>query len=331
MYGRRQVPPTWRHLLLIHRYASKPPGHAGFGKPRQMFNQPELLPISRLLAETGATDIVINGHEHAALLIGGKWRSVESGFVDETSVAAAARLLISLGGRQIDQAHPWANVDIDGKLRVHAILASAINSKTHISIRVHAARSVALEQLVQVGMVAHSQAATLRKILARRESFIISGAAGVGKTTLLRALLSEAAVERVITIEDVAELNLNSATCVHLVSRSANVEGAGEVSMQQLLIESLRMRPDRIAVGEIRSAELLTWLQAINTGHCASATIHANSIDEVADRMVGIAIASGLLASDVERLIAQSVDWLIHISSHDAKRSIEIRRNRERS
>jgi len=296
-----------------------------------MFNQSELVPISRMLAETGVTDLVINGHDHAALLIGGKWRAVESGFADEESVAAAARLLIAVGGRQIDQSHPWANVDIEGKLRVHAILASAVNAKTHVSIRVHAGRKVALDQLVQVAMLSQRQAEILREILSSRESFIISGAAGVGKTTLLRAMLAEVAGERIITIEDVSELNLQSPACVHLVSRSANVEGAGEISLQQLLVESLRMRPDRIAVGEIRSIELLTLLQAVNTGHCAAATIHANSIDEVADRLVGIAIASGLAAAGVERLMAKSVDWFIHISSTGAKRSIEIRRNRERS
>ena len=294
-----------------------------------MFTQPELAPISRMLTETGVTDLVINGFDSAAVLVGGSWRRVESGFTDESEVDQAARLLISLGGRQIDMARPFGNVDIGGKLRVHALLASAVNPKTHISIRVHAAREVALEQLAKVGMVSIQQLELLRRILASGESFLISGSAGAGKTTLLRAMLVELAIERIITIEDVAELCLPSTVCVSLVARTANVEGRGEITLQQLLTESLRMRPDRIVVGELRGAELLVLLQAINTGHSAAATIHANPVSQVGQRLESIALANSVSADAAIRLFANSIDWLIHISISGARRSIEIRRNRE--
>lgn len=294
-----------------------------------MFTQPELQPISRMLAEPGVSDLVINGFDHAEVLIGSSWRKVDSGFADSESVDAAARSLIAIGGRQIDLAHPFANVDIGGKLRVHALLASAVNSKTHISIRVHAARQVALEQLTQIKMISTSQLTMLRSMLFNRESFLISGAAGSGKTTFLRAMLCEVASERIITIEDVAELQLESASCVSLCSREPNVEGKGQITLQQLLIESLRMRPDRIVIGEVRSAELITLMQAINTGHCASATIHANSANQVRNRISGIAVASGFNAADTWQQFANSVDWLIHIKNRSGTRSVEIRRINE--
>ena len=294
-----------------------------------MFTQPELAPISRMLAETGVTDLVINGFDSAAVLVGGSWRRVESGFGNESEVDQAARLLISIGGRQVDLARPFGNVDIDGKLRVHVLLASAVNPKTHISIRVHAAREVALEQLAKVGMISIQQLAQLRQILASGESFLISGSAGAGKTTLLRAMLVELTHERIITIEDLAELCLPSTDCVSLVARTANVEGRGEITLQHLLTESLRMRPDRIVVGELRAGELLVLLQAINTGHSAAATIHANSISQVRQRLESIALANSVSAEAANALFANSIDWLIHISVSDARRSIEIRCNRE--
>ena len=322
-------PQTCRPFLLIHRFRLFWPQWLKFGKSEQMFTQPELAPISRMLAETGVTDLVINGFDSAAVLVGGSWLRVESGFGDESEVDQVARLLIALGGRQVDMSKPFGNVDIGGRFRVHALLASAVNPKTHISIRVHAARAVALDQLAEIGMVTFQQLEQLRQILRSGESFLISGSAGAGKTTLLRAMLVELANQRIITIEDVAELCLPSNDCVSLVARSANVEGRGEINLQQLLIESLRMRPDRIVVGELRGAELVVLMQAINTGHSAAATIHANSISQVAQRVESVALANSVSAEAANRLFCNSIDWLIHVSVSGSRRSIEIRRNHE--
>jgi pilus assembly protein CpaF len=294
-----------------------------------MFSQPELAPISRMLAEPGVTDLVVNGHEHASVLVGGRWRGILSGFESEEDLASAAKLLIALGGRQVDRAHPFGNVDLNGRLRVHVLLGSLVNKKTHISIRVHLGRKIALEQLQQIGMITESQLLSLRSIVEKRESFLISGSAGAGKTTFLRAMLDAVAGERIITIEDIAELQLESNDHVALVARDANLEGAGALSLQQLLIEALRMRPDRIVVGEVRSLELLTLLQAANTGHSVAASIHANSISQVHERISSIAISQGVNAQEANSLVAKSIDWLIHISNLDGKRLIEIRRNHE--
>jgi pilus assembly protein CpaF len=292
-----------------------------------MFSEPELRPISRMLAETGVADLVINGHQYAAVLQNGKWKTVASGYSQPSDLDSAARLLISLGGRRLDLARPFASVDIGAKFRVHALLASAVNPNTHISIRVHAPREVALNQWLAVNKISTQQAHQLKAILNSRESFLISGSAGSGKTTLLRALMGEVSAERVITIEDTAELQVNSQVSVALVAREPNVEGRGEITLNQLLVEALRMRPDRIVVGEVRSTELVTLLQASSSGHSAAATIHANSLNQVLDRIESVAIAAQHVPKHLAQLAKKSIRWFIHLTVENSLRNIEIARN----
>jgi pilus assembly protein CpaF len=292
-----------------------------------MFSEPELMPISRMLAETGVADLVINGHQYAAVLQNGKWKTVASGYSQPSDLDSAARLLISLGGRRLDLARPFASVDIGAKFRVHALLASAVNPNTHISIRVHAPREVALNQWLAVNKISTQQAHQLKAILNSRESFLISGSAGSGKTTLLRALMGEVSAERIITIEDTAELQINSQVSVALVAREPNVEGRGEITLNQLLVEALRMRPDRIVVGEVRSTELVTLLQASSSGHSAAATIHANSLNQVLDRIESVAIAAQHVPKHLAQLAKKSIRWFIHLTVENSLRNIEIARN----
>ncbi len=294
--------------------------------PWPMFTQPELVPIAQLLAESGVSDLVFNGYAHASVLHHNRWSPVQSGFDSEEQLAAAAKLLVSLGGRQIDLAHPFASANLD-KVRVHAMLASEVNRQTHLSIRVHASRDLALSQWLGVNQIERAQIQLLRGVLDSRESFLISGSAGAGKTTLLRALLSEVAAERIITIEDTAELQLLSKHCVSLVAREHNLEGRGEITLNQLLVESLRMRPDRIVVGEVRSGELVTLLQASSSGHCAAATIHAASIEQVSSRIESIALASLFEPRQIASLAKHSIAWLIHVSTDGSRRRLEIKRN----
>jgi pilus assembly protein CpaF len=291
-----------------------------------MFTQPNLRNLGSLLAEPGVTDLVCNGFEHTQVLTAGKWVSVPSPFRSEDQLAEAARELIAEGGRQLDQAHPFANVTLLGRVRVHALLGSAVNPNTHLSLRVHGERPFALQQLAQLGMLTTEDLKLLQQIVLAGESFLISGAAGSGKTTLLRAMLMLVQSERILAIEDVAELNLSAPSFVSLQARMANVEGRGEINLQNLLTESLRMRPDRIVVGEVRSSELITLLQAINTGHSSAATIHANSISEVSKRLLAIAHTAGLGESALNALVRSSLNWLIHIDCIDSKRRITIRK-----
>jgi pilus assembly protein CpaF len=291
-----------------------------------MFSQPMLRQLDSLILESGVTDLVCNGSAHTQVLKGGRWYSVSNPFVGEEELAEAARLLVAEGGRQLDQAHPFANVTLFGRVRVHALLASAVNPRTHLSLRVHGERPFGLAQLAQIGMLLPAEVQLLSEIVQSRSSFLISGASGSGKTTLLRAMLMLVPAERVIAIEDVAEINLEVATFVSLQSRNANIEGRGEIGLQSLLTESLRMRPDRIVVGEIRGAELITLLQAINTGHASGATIHANSIGEVSKRLLAIAHTAGLGEAALNALVKSSLNWLIHIDCIDAKRKVTIRK-----
>jgi pilus assembly protein CpaF len=270
--------------------------------------------------------LVCNGFEYTQVLRAGKWVPIENPFSSEEELAEAARSLIAEGGRQLDQAHPFANVTLLGRVRVHALLGCAVNPKTHLSLRVHGERPFALQQLVQLGMLTIEDARQLQQIVCSRDSFIISGSSGSGKTTLLRAMLMLVPEERVLAIEDVAELNLRVPTFVSLQARIANVEGRGEINLQTLLSESLRMRPDRLVVGEVRGAELITLLQAINTGHASGATIHANSISEVPKRLLAIAHTAGLGESALNALLRSSLNWLIHIDCIDSKRRITLRK-----
>jgi pilus assembly protein CpaF len=291
-----------------------------------MLADPILRPLASLLAEGGITDLVCNGHRHTQVLRAGRWLSVDSPYSSEEALADAARALITEGGRQVDQARPFGNVTLGGRIRVHALLGSAVNPDTHISIRVHGERPLALQQLAQLGMLTAEDLRQLQTILLARESFLISGSSGSGKTTLLRAMLQMVAQERILAIEDVAEINLATPTFVSMQSRTSNIEGRGEINLQALLIESLRMRPDRIVVGEVRGVELVTLLQAINTGHASAATIHANSITEVSKRLLAIAHTAGIGEAALNALVRSSLNWLIHIDCIDAKRRIIIRK-----
>ena len=227
------------------------------------------------------------------------------------------------------QANPFADVALGpesgGGLRVHAALASGCNPNTHLSIRVHLNRHFGLDQLADFGMVSTEQLGALRGILSRRESFLISGATGSGKTTLLRAMLAECIGERIIALEDVSELGLQSPNFVSLQTRQSNIEGRGEITLERLVRESLRMRPDRLVVGEVRGAELMVMLQALNTGHRgAGATIHANSLADVMPRVNAIARNAGVDSQSIAEQMQSAFSWIIHV---DSKKVVQIARH----
>lgn len=287
--------------------------------------------IAKLLVEPGLSDLVCNGVDSTWMLRAGIWSKVANPFLSAEDLDGVARELISIGGRHVDMANPFADVAIGDSVRVHVALASGSVARTHISIRVHQGRTFGLAQLRQAAMFDQRTFESLRQILAGRQNFLISGASGSGKTTLLRAMLLEVSTERIIAIEDVAELAaIDSAAATQFISlqaRQANIEGKGEIGLAQLLRESLRMRPDRIAVGEVRGEELLTMLQALNTGHKgAGATIHANAIEDVPARLLAIGHLAGASDAAIARMASAAIDWLIHISVIAGKRNVELRR-----
>ena len=309
------------------------PGRLGFAS--QMNPITALGPkLGGLLAIQGVTDLLINGYRQAFVdRAGAGLEQVASPFESEAELGQLAQQIIALGGRHLDQANPFADVSIGadsvglgqdvhgsggqglgGGLRVHAALASGCNPNTHLSIRVHSNRLYGLEQLADFGMFDQVQLAELRQIVSSRENFLISGATGSGKTTLLRAMLSECVGERILALEDVAELGLQSSNYISLQTRQSNIEGKGEISLERLVREALRMRPDRLVIGEVRGAELIVMLQALNTGHRgAGATIHANSFADVMPRVKSIGRAVGFDAESMSEQMRSAFTWIIHV------------------
>ena len=239
--------------------------------------------------------------------------------VSESELAAIARELIELGGRRLDLANPFADVCLPGGLRVHAVLKSGCSSKTLLSIRLHQAKAITLSELFNSLSASPLQQTIIREIVDSGESFLISGPTGSGKTTLLRAMLS-GATERVIAVEDVTELAGNNIVC--LQSRSVNVEGQGKITLEQLVREALRMRPDRIVVGEVRGLELMAMLQALNTGHRGATTIHANNLVQVPERLSTIKADLAISDTTFFKMIAAAFDWVIALEAKAGTRNV---------
>jgi pilus assembly protein CpaF len=239
--------------------------------------------------------------------------------VSESELAVIARELIELGGRRLDLANPFADVCLPGGLRVHAVLKSGCSSKTLLSIRLHQAKAITLSELFKSLSASPLQQTIIREIVDSGESFLISGPTGSGKTTLLRAMLS-GATERVIAVEDVTELAGNNIVC--LQSRSVNVEGQGKITLEQLVREALRMRPDRIVVGEVRGLELMAMLQALNTGHRGATTIHANNLVQVPERLSTIKADLAISDTAYFKMIAAAFDWVIALEAKAGTRSV---------
>jgi pilus assembly protein CpaF len=237
----------------------------------------------------------------------------------EAQLSALAKDLIELGGRRLDQANPFADVCLPGGLRVHAVLKSACTDSTLVSIRLHSTKPMTLEALLAGEFATAAQAELIQEICRLRQSFLIAGATGTGKTTLLRAMLQENN-ERVIAVEDVTELS--GANIICLQTKPKNIEGQGEITLEDLVRQALRMRPDRICIGEVRGEELVPMLQALNTGHRGATTLHANSLEQVPERLISIAAQQQINEATLSRLVASAFDWVIALSGEQGTKKI---------
>lgn len=237
------------------------------------------------------------------------------GLDDERALRALAVRLIALGGRHIDEASPCVDVRLRDGIRVHAVLPPISTTGTLLSIRIPRRGRFRLADLATSGMVTDAQSERLRLAVRRRENILVTGAAGTGKTTLLAALLAEAPPgERIVAIEDVAELRVEHPHFVSLESRQANLEGAGEIGMERLVREALRMRPDRLVLGECRGAEIRELLAALNTGHDGGAgTLHANSLADVPARVEALGALAQMTQEAVARQTVSAIGVILHL------------------
>lgn len=223
--------------------------------------------------------------------------------------------LIAAGGRHLDELHPMANVRLGEGIRVHAVLAPIAVAGATISIRLPRLHPLGFDELVRAGLATPAQERWLRRAVAERKNLLITGGTGSGKTTVLAALLELVPhTERIVTIEDVAELQVRHPHRVALETREANTEGAGEISLELLLREALRMRPDRLVLGECRGAEAVTLLTALNTGHDGGAgTLHANRLLDVPARLEALGMLAGLGPEPLGRQAMAAIHGVVHL------------------
>lgn len=281
-------------------------------------------PLAPFAASGPVTDLFVNGADGLWVDRGSGPEHEPSWSADEAEVRALAVRLIARGGRHIDEATPAVDVRLGRGIRVHAVLPPVSTVGTLLSVRVPRAGGFPLAALSRAGMVDAGQEAVLREAVATRKNLLVTGAGGAGKTTLLAALLGEApARERIVLIEDVAELAVAHPHVVSLEARQANLEGAGRVGLDALLREALRMRPDRLVVGECRGAELRELLAALNTGHDGGAgTLHANSLADVPARLEALGSTAGLTPDAVARQTVSAFDLVLHVERAEGRRRL---------
>ena len=245
----------------------------------------------------------------------GRLQAAEVRFRDEAAVRALAQRLAGRAGRRLDDAAPCVDARLPGGLRLHAVLAPTSRRGTCLSLRVPARRRLGFDDLVRLGAVDAAGAEVLRRLVHGRVSTLVTGGTGTGKTTVLGTLLSLVpAGERVVVVEDSSELSPAHPHVVLLEARPANVEGAGAVTVAQLVREAMRMRPDRLVVGEVRGPEVVHLLTALNTGHEGGfGTLHANSAADLPARIEALALPAGMGRAGVHAQLASGVGAVVHL------------------
>jgi pilus assembly protein CpaF len=298
--------------------AAAPPGRPGAegGFPA------EFGVLAPFVADASVTDVFVNGGESVWVDRGeGAVRQASLRLGEHEARELAVRLM-ALGGRHIDETTPCVDARLHDGIRVHAVLPPVAPQGTLLSIRLPRISRLSIDDLDRAGFFASVDVADVRSLVERRVNLLVTGAGGSGKTTLLSALLGAAAPsERIVAIEDVAELRVQHPHFVSLEARQANLEGAGEISLERLVREALRMRPDRLVLGECRGAEVRELLSALNTGHDGGAgTLHANSIADVPARLEALGALAGLSETAVARQAVSAIGAVLHVERVGANR-----------
>ena len=284
-------------------------------------------PLEPLLADDAITDIMVNGINQVYVERGGKIELTDVTFRDHRHLMNIATRIVTRVGRRVDEASPICDARLEDGSRVNIIIPPLAIDGASISIRKFAKQKITLDVMIRQNNLSEDMATVLRIASRARLNILISGGTGSGKTTLLNALSQMIDPgERIVTIEDAAELQMQQPHVVRLETRPPNLEGQGEVTMRDLVKNSLRMRPDRIVLGEVRSSEAVDMLQAMNTGHEGSmGTVHANRPREALTRLENMIGMSGinLPAKAVRTQIAAAIDMIVQVSRmRDGQRRI---------
>ncbi|MGV8877006.1 MAG: TadA family conjugal transfer-associated ATPase, partial [Rhodoglobus sp.] len=284
----------------------------------------EFGPLAPYVGRTNITDVFVNGAHEVWIDRGAGLESIGDIGMTEPDLRSLAVRLIALGGRHIDEATPCVDVRLAGGVRVHAVLPPISPGGTLLSIRVPSIQPYSLAELDRAGFFAEVPRERVNAVIDGRLNVLISGASGAGKTTFLGALLGGSSpLERIVAIEDVAELRVVHPHFVSLEARQANLEGVGGYDMSALVRQALRMRPDRLVVGECRGAEIRELLGALNTGHDGGAgTVHANSLRDVPSRLEAMGALAGLDASAIARQAVSAIGAVLHIERADGQRRL---------
>ncbi len=286
---------------------------------REIFNEAlRLGPLEDLIADETVTEIMVNGPRQIYVERRGKLQLTDLEFLDDSSVMAIIERIVSPIGRRIDESQPYVDARLADGSRVNAIIPPLALTGPTLTIRKFAKRTLTVEDFIRFGTWTRNAAEFMKACVIMRKNIIVAGGTGSGKTTLLNLLSGFIPHdERIVTVEDAAELKLIQPHVVRLEARPPNIEGRGAVTIRDLVKNCLRMRPDRIIVGECRGGEALDMLQAMNTGHDGSlTTVHANSPRDVISRLETMVLMSGmeLPSRAIREQIASAVDIIIHES-----------------
>lgn len=281
-------------------------------------------PLEALVQDEQVTDLVVNGVHGVYVDRGAGLSRAEVDLSDERALRRLAVRLAGQAGQRLDDACPTVDGLLPGGVRLHALLPPLVEGGAHISLRIPRRTVPRLATLCAWGLCDTETEGLLGDLVRRRVSFVIGGGTGSGKTTLLAALLSLVpAQERIVVVEDTRELRVDHPHVVHLQGRGANVEGRGEVDLVTLVRQSLRMRPDRIVLGEVRGAEVRELLAALNTGHEGGCgTVHANSARDVVTRFEALGALAGLDAHAVHAQLASAVRVVLHLGRVAGRREV---------
>ncbi|MFD4583307.1 TadA family conjugal transfer-associated ATPase [Streptomyces sp. NPDC058434] len=272
-------------------------------------------PLEPLLADPAVTDVLVSAPDRVWVDRGGGLRRTDVSFPDAAAVRRLAQRLAAVAGRRLDDARPWVDARLPDGTRMHAVLPPVAVGSTCLSLRVVRPRAFSLHELMAAGTVPPGGDRLFRALIEARVSYVISGGTGSGKTTLLSTLLGLVGEhERIVLAEDSAELRPDHPHVVRLESRPANQEGAGLVTLRDLVRQALRMRPDRLVVGEVRGAEVTDLLAALNTGHDGGCgTVHANTAADVPARLEALGTAAGLDRAALHSQLAAALSVVVHL------------------